>query len=147
MNLIMWGREFEMSTTLRVAYEVQGQHNHKPYAEIFKDMGEAPVEDQIGVIYASFLCANREYAKDQGITRKVFTEAYLDTYNLKALMDHLKELIDGIFGGIEEEEEKEQKEESTSEKTEEDSPKDLLSEPGTTSSEWDPNADFLPQMY
>lgn len=146
MNLIMWGREFEMSTTLRVAYEVQGQHNHKPYAEIFKDMGEAPVEDQIGVIYASFLCANREYAKDQGITRKVFTEAYMDTYNLKALMDHLKELIDGIFGGIEEEE-KEQKEEGASETTEEDSPKDLSSEPGTISSEWDPNADFLPQTY
>lgn len=146
MNLTMWGREFELSTTLRVAYEVQGQHNHKPYAEVFKDMGEAPVEDQIGVIYAAFLCANREYAKDQGITRKVFTEVYMDTYNLKALMDHLKELIDGIFGGIEEGEE-EQKEEGTSEKSEDESPKDLSSEPGTTSSEWDPNVDFLPQTY
>ena len=30
------GRDVDLATTLRVAYQVQGQHNHKPYAEVFQ---------------------------------------------------------------------------------------------------------------
>lgn len=90
------GAEYPLANTLRVAYKIQGQHNHKPYTEVFKGIGEMHLEDQIGILYAAFECANHEEAKF--ITRDVFLNAYLDTYNLKAMMDHIQTVIKGIMG-------------------------------------------------
>ena len=90
------GAEYPLATTLRVAYKVQGQHNHKSYTEVFKGIGEMHLEDQVGIVYASFECANpSEVFK---IKRQDFLEAYLDTYNLKTLMAHIQEIIEGIMG-------------------------------------------------
>lgn len=90
------GREYPLATTLRVAYKIQGQHNHKPYTEVFKSIGEMHLEDQIGILYAAFECANPEEIFK--IKRQDFLESYLDTYNLKTMMDHLQEVIKGIMG-------------------------------------------------
>ena len=60
MYTIINGVEYPLATTLRVAYLVQGQHNHKPYAEVFKDIGDMTIEDQIGIIYCAFKCANAD---------------------------------------------------------------------------------------
>ena len=90
------GTEYPLSTKLRVAYKVQGQHNHKPYTEVFKSIGEMHLEDQIGIIYAAFECANPSEVFQ--IKRQDFLEAYLDEYNLKTLMGHLEEVIKGIMG-------------------------------------------------
>ena len=88
--------EYPLATTLRVAYKVQGQHNHKPYTEVFKSIGDMHLEDQIGILYAAFECANpTEVFK---IKRQDFLESYLDTYNLKVMMDHIQEVIKGIMG-------------------------------------------------
>lgn len=92
------GHEHPMSTTLRVAYEVQGQHNHKPYTQVFEGMGGMPIEDQIGILWASFKCANKDYVKEAGITKQDFTEEYLDTCNLKDLMELLEKVVGGIMG-------------------------------------------------
>lgn len=89
-------REYPLATTLRVAYKIQGQHNHKPYTEVFKTMGDMPVEQQIGIMYASFECANPDEVKF--ITRKVFEEYYLDNFNLKDLMNQLQGVVKGIMG-------------------------------------------------
>ena len=99
------GTEYPLATTLRVAYKIQGQHNHKPYTEVFKQMGDMHVEDQIGIMYASFECANPQEAIM--IKRKDFENYYLDNYNLKDLMDQLQGVIKGIMGEdfFEEEEE------------------------------------------
>lgn len=88
--------EYPLASTLRVAYVIQGQHNHKPYTEVFKGIGDMHLEDQIGIIYAAFECANPE-AKFM-LKRKDFTEAYLDTYNLKTMMGHIQAIIRGIMG-------------------------------------------------
>ena len=96
MTINLNGKEYPLSTKLRVAYLVQGQHNHKPYAEIFKGMGEMCVEHQIGIVFASFKCANKE---DTMFDKNVFTEYMLDNYDLKQLMDMLQGIIEGIMGG------------------------------------------------
>lgn len=98
------GHEYPMATNLRVAYEVQGQHNHKPYAEVFKDIGNMGVEQQIDILFASFKCANPDVASEgkvksiDTITKQKFRDYYLDNYNLKDLMDQLQAIVKGIMG-------------------------------------------------
>ena len=90
------GQEYELACTLRVAYKVQGQHNHKPYTEVFRNIGDMHIEDQIGILYAAFECANpSEVFK---IKRQDFLDSYLDTYNIKTMMHHIQEVIKGIMG-------------------------------------------------
>lgn len=96
LTVIIDGTEYPLATTLRVAYKIQGQHNHKPYSEVFRNMGDMHVEDQIGIMYASFECANPQEAFR--IKRKDFENYYLDNYNLKDLMDQLQGVIKGIMG-------------------------------------------------
>ena len=90
------GRDVDLATTLRVAYQVQGQHNHKPYAEVFQGIGEMGVEQQIDILYAAFECANP--ILKQEITKQKFRDYYLDNYNLKDLMSQLQEVVKGIMG-------------------------------------------------
>lgn len=96
ITTVIDGQEYELSTKLRVAYMVQGQHNHKPYADVFKDIGDMVVEDQIGIIYCAFSVANPEAAFKY--TRKVFQDYYLDNFNLKDLLNQLQSIIQGIMG-------------------------------------------------
>ena len=53
LSINYMGTDFPLATTLRVAYNVQGQHNHKPYTEVFKDIGDMTVEDQLGIIWTT----------------------------------------------------------------------------------------------
>lgn len=96
LSINLFGQEYALSNKLRVAYRVQGQHDHKPYTEVFSGVGDMPIEDQIGIIYESFWCANPE-ARDK-ITRQQFLEEYLDKYDVKTLMEQLREIIQGIMG-------------------------------------------------
>lgn len=90
------GVEYELSTTLRVAYKVQGQHNHKPYSEIFAGLGDMTLEQQIDILYAAFQVANPEQAKF--ISRQTFLDYFLDNYNLKYVMDRIQAVVRGIMG-------------------------------------------------
>lgn len=96
LSINLFGQEYALSNKLRVAYRVQGQHDHKSYTEVFSGVGDMPIEDQIGIVYESFWCANPE-ARDK-ISRQRFLEEYLDKYDVKALMEQLKEIIQGIMG-------------------------------------------------
>lgn len=108
------GTEYAMATTLRVAYKIQGQHNHAPYTEVFQKVGEMTIEDQIGILYAAFQCAN----PNSNIPRQVFQDNYLDNYNLKTLMQHINAVIKGIMGEDAEDDEAAEKQSGTSEATE-----------------------------
>lgn len=109
MFTVIDGQEYPLATTLRVAYMVQGQHNHKPYTEVFKNIGDMTVEDQIGILYAAFCCANPGVQDTKTgkirplFTREEFQNYYLDNYNLKDLMDQLQGVIRGIMGTTDEE--------------------------------------------
>ena len=94
MTFTMHGKEYPMAATLRVAYKVQGQHNHKAYSKVFAEIGDMTLEDQIGILYASFQVANPEVK----LTQQQFLDCYLDSNNLKILMDQVKEIIQGIMG-------------------------------------------------
>lgn len=96
MTININGNTFEMATTLRVAYKVQGQHNHEPYAKVFENIGNMTVEDQLGILYCSFACANPEYSKTY--SQLDFTNYCLDHMNLAEMLEKLKELIEGIMG-------------------------------------------------
>lgn len=88
------GVDYPLATTLRVAYKVQGQHNHKAYSKVFAEIGDMSLEEQIGILFAAFQVANPEVK----LTQSQFLDHYLDTYNLKVLMDQVKEVIQGIMG-------------------------------------------------
>ena len=96
MTIIINNTEYELATTLRVAYKLQGQHNHKAYSKIFEEFGDMTLEQQIGILYAAFEVANPEQAKF--ITRQQFQDYYLDHYNLKEMMDQVQTVIEGITG-------------------------------------------------
>ena len=100
LSINYMGTDFPLATTLRVAYNVQGQHNHKPYTEVFKDIGDMTVEDQLGIIYCSFKCAN----PDTIVTREQFQNYLLDNMNLKDMLDVLQDIIKGIMGTSDEKE-------------------------------------------
>lgn len=88
------GVEYPLATTLRVAYKVQGQHNHKPYSKVFADIGDMCIEDQIGILFCAFQVGN----PDNIMTKQIFTDYYLDNMNLKQIMDQLKAVIQEITG-------------------------------------------------
>lgn len=88
------GVEYELATTLRVAYKVQGQHNHKPYSKVFSDIGDMCIEDQIGILHCAFQVGN----PDVLMSKQTFVDYYLDNMNLKQIMDQLKAVIQAITG-------------------------------------------------
>lgn len=88
------GTDYPLATTLRVAYKVQGQHNHKAYSKVFAEIGDMTLEDQIGILFAAFQVANPEVK----MTQDQFLNYYLDNFNLKIVMDQVKEVIQGIMG-------------------------------------------------
>lgn len=90
------GTEYPLATTLRVAYKVQGQNGHKPYTEIFSQMGNMPIEKQIGILYAAFEVANPTAIFE--ITHQKFLDYYLDNYNVSVIMGQMKEVVSGILG-------------------------------------------------
>lgn len=94
LSINYMGTDYSLATNLRVAYNVQGQHNHKPYTEVFKNIGDMTVEDQLGIIYCSFKCAN----PDTIVTREQFQNYLLDNMNLKDMLDVLQSIIKGIMG-------------------------------------------------
>lgn len=102
------GTEYELSTKLRVAYKVQGQNGHKPYAVIFQNIETMTLEKQIEILYAAFEVANPDQINL--ITFQKFLDAYLDNYDVTYIMDQLQDVIGGILGkDLKEETEKKQR--------------------------------------
>ena len=93
------GVEYELATSLRVAYQVQGQHNHKAYSEVFAKMGDMTIEEQIGILFCAFQVAN----PDIKMSKADFLNYYLDNYNLKYVLNQAKQVIQGIMGLSDEE--------------------------------------------
>lgn len=89
-------KDYPLSTKLRVAYKIQSQNGHKPYAEIFQNIDTMMLEQQIDILYAAFEVANPDEAKF--ITRQTFLDHYLDNYDLDFVMTQLKDIISGILG-------------------------------------------------
>lgn len=89
-------REFPLAATLRVAYKIQGQHGHKSYLDVFKEMADMPVEHQIGILWAAFEVANPEEAKT--VTQTGFLNYCLDNMYLDEMMEKLQVLSTIMMG-------------------------------------------------
>lgn len=96
VELKLGERDFCLATNLRVAYNVQGQHNHKSYMEIFKGVDSMTLEDQIGILYE----AAKVGTPDFNLKRNEFFELYLDNAdsNVTNLMRILKQIFEGVLG-------------------------------------------------
>lgn len=96
MTILINGVEYPLATTLRVAYKVQGQHNHEPYSRVFERIGEMTVEEQIGIVYAAFTCANAQ--ESATFPEPMFRNYMLDHFNLRELLDLMQGIIKGVMG-------------------------------------------------
>ena len=99
------GTEYTLDTTLRVAYQVQGMNNHRPYSKVFEELGDMTLEKQIEILYVAFRVANPEIAKT--FTQMMFFDYYLEHFNLKEVMAQLKAVIKGVLGEDDEDESEE----------------------------------------
>lgn len=100
LHITIKGVDYPLATNLRVAFKVQGQNDHKPYAEIFEDIPNMTLEKQVAILYASATSADPEFSKLY--TETAFREYCLDNMNLKELLDLLKKIIQGIMGASDE---------------------------------------------
>lgn len=96
LNITIGTTEYELATTLRVAYLVQGQNNHKSYVELFQEIDKMTLEQQVGIVYAAFVAANPNQKKT--ITQNDFFEYFLDNYTISELMKYVSKIIEGIMG-------------------------------------------------
>lgn len=94
MKIKIKGKDYPLASTLRVAYVLQGMCNHRPYAEIFDEMGTALLEDQIRLLYAAFIVANKETS----IEFDELLDSVLDNMKLEEVTDLIKKVISGITG-------------------------------------------------
>ena len=96
------GEVYPLATTLRVAFKIQSQNEHRPYSEVFQELAEMPVEKQVDMVFASFATANPEVAATFSLIP--FRDYFLDNFNIKELMEILGSIINGIMGKDDEEE-------------------------------------------
>lgn len=97
VNLVLNGKEYTLATNLRVAYNVQSQHNHKSYMEIFQNIDTMSLEDQVGILYEA---AKIGTSKESMPNKQDFLFEYLDApeANVSSLMGILKQIFEGILG-------------------------------------------------
>lgn len=97
INLTLNGKEYTLATNLRVAYNVQGQHNHKSYMEVFQNIDNMTLEEQVGILYEA-----AKVGTDKSImsNRQDFLAEYLDApeANISTLLKTLKQIFEGILG-------------------------------------------------
>lgn len=90
------GKEYPMNTTMRLAYKLQGENGHTPYLDVISNIGDKPVEEQVAVLYTSFVLANPDEAKF--ISKKDFLDYYLDNVTIMDMMTQIKEVISLMMG-------------------------------------------------
>lgn len=95
MFITIDGNEYELATTLRVAYKLQNYNNHKSYTDIFAEMGNMGIEDQILILYCAFSVANPTNTE---ITKQKFIDWFLDNSNVTDIMELIQQVVSGILG-------------------------------------------------
>lgn len=97
-EIVLQGKTYPLATNLRVAYNVQRQHNHKSYMDIFQSIDEMTLEEQIGILYEAAKVGAQP--SDKFFTREEFTDLYLDSENanVTSMMQTLKDIFEGILG-------------------------------------------------
>ena len=97
-TIMLNGMEYTLASNLRVAYELQGQHNHKPYTQILSSVDEMTIEQQLDMIYIAFKVKNPEDAKT--FTKEMFRKYILDNdeVTVTTIMTIISDIIAGVLG-------------------------------------------------
>lgn len=107
LTMRLQGEEFPLSSKLRVAYIIQGQHGHKPYIEIFENLQTMPLQDQIRILFAAFKVANPDLCVQPGQrnvgvglwTEQAFIDAVLDDedISLGSMLNLVRDLLQALM--------------------------------------------------
>lgn len=92
MTFMYKGHKYEMAETLRVAFKIQELNKHKPYTQVFKEMGDMPIEQQIKILYAAFDLANPGVASELE-----FRDYCLDNLGMEQFTQALEDLVDSLM--------------------------------------------------
>ena len=97
-TIMINGNEYTLARNLRVAYELQGQHNHKSYTQILSEINTMTLEQQLDMIYIAFKVKNPEDAKT--FTKEMFRKYILDSddFTVTTIMTLISDIIAGILG-------------------------------------------------
>lgn len=110
------GEEYELSSKLKVAFLIQKAFNHKPYTEVFREVGTLGIDRQIEIIWLAFREENPEVAIGLSLTK--FQEGLFEESNVTYIYEALTGVIEGImYHGMSEEEIEEKKMEGQGELT------------------------------
>lgn len=110
------GEEYELSSKLKVAFLIQKAFNHKPYTEVFREVGTLGIDRQIEIIWLAFKEENPEVAIGLSLTK--FQEGLFEESNVTYIYEALTGVIEGImYHGMSEEEIEEKKMEGQGELT------------------------------
>lgn len=117
------GKEYTLSDKLRVAYKLQEVNNHRPYTEVFKGLGEMPLEKQIEFIWIAFNLANPDaeslVTEGKKMTQKEFQDYCMDNLGLSIIMDLIQQIMDGImYTGLSPDEKEKKRQEAEEKKKE-----------------------------
>ena len=100
MILTMNGQDYEVKTTLRVAYQMQAEFGHKPYMQILQDVDKLKLEQQIKLLYIGFNLANPNV-----MTFQQFLDYWLDNGAFLGITKKMAELVEAItYNGMTKEE-------------------------------------------
>ena len=99
LQITLKGEKYDLATSLRVAYKIQGQHNHKPYGDVFKEIATMVIEQQIALLFVAFNISNPSV-----MTANEFLEAVLDEHGIATIMELISLMVEGImYHGMSEE--------------------------------------------
>lgn len=105
MQITYNGAEYELSTKLRVAFQIQNRFNHKPYAQLFQSIDSMGIEEQIRMLYISFNLANPNV-----LSEIEFQNYILDNWGIAQVTETVAHLVEAImFNGLSDEEVAERK--------------------------------------
>lgn len=94
ITLKLGTKEYPLATTLRVAYVLQGMNGHKPYLDIFKEIGTLTLEKQVEFLYAAYSVA----ATTEIMSKEEFLNECLDNLTLAEIMKYISKIVEGITG-------------------------------------------------
>lgn len=101
------GTEYELAESLRVSYMIQTKNNHKPYSEVFQELGNMPLEKQIQVLYIAFNIKNPGIASEQEFLNYCLDDSGMGLDSFSELIGNLVEAL--MYPGLSKEEREQKK--------------------------------------
>lgn len=95
--------EYELSTALRVVYELRTISGAKSLQDAVRSIEKLDIDGQLALIYAAYKAANNN--KTDMLGKDAFTDLLLDTQGIMSIAEIVNKLADGLmYSGLSPEE-------------------------------------------